>query len=93
VLPANIPLIRAGTWTVLFLGGLWHDRLARHDTNYFGPCRHDTNTRAVPCLGSKHDGLYGMTYILDRAWAGTAQKQPIGRYVARYSTMTDNLSF
>jgi len=67
---------KIGTWAVLFLGGLWHDHLAqpkaRHDTKCFGSYRHDTNTRAVPCLGSQHDGLYGTTRILSRAWAVTA---------------------
>ena len=67
---------RAGTWAVPISGGLRHDHLARpearHDTKYFGPCRHDTNMRAVPCLRSWHDGLYGPARILGRAWAGTA---------------------
>ena len=90
-------ITRAGTWAVTFLGGPWHDHLARpkarHSTKYFGPCRHDTNTRAVPCLESQHDGLYGTTRILGRAWAGTARKHPIGHYVALCSIMTVNLPF
>jgi hypothetical protein len=69
---------RAGTWTVSFEGGSWHGFLARpevrHDTKYFGPCWHDTNTRAVPCLESRHGGLHGPAHILDRAWAGTTRK-------------------
>jgi hypothetical protein len=39
---------------------------ARHDTKYFRPCWHDTNTRAVSCLGSRHGGLYGPVHILGR---------------------------
>jgi hypothetical protein len=70
--------IRAGTWAVPFEGGSWHGLLtrpeARYDTKYFGPCRYDTNTRAVPCLESRHDGLHGPARILGRAWAGTARK-------------------
>ena len=80
---------RAGTWTVPFLGGPRHDHLARPKA----PCRHDTNTRAVSCLESQHDGLYGTTRILGRAWASTARKQPIGHYVAPCSIMTVNLPF
>ena len=88
---------RAGTWAVPFLDGPRHDHLARpkarHGMKYFGPCRYDTNTRAVPCLEFQHDGLYGTTRILGRAWAGTARKQPIGHYVAPCSIMTVNLPF
>ena len=66
-------MYRVGTWAVPFLGRPPHDHLARpkarHDTKYFGPCRHDTNTRAVPCLEFQHDGLYGTTRIL--GWHGT----------------------
>ena len=47
---------------------------ARHDTKYFGPCRHDTNTRTVPCVGSRHGGLHGPAHILGLVWAGTAKK-------------------
>jgi hypothetical protein len=69
---------RAGTWAVPFEGGSWHGLLARpearHGTKYFGPCRHDTNTRAVPCPESRHGGLHGPARILGRAWAGTARK-------------------
>ena len=71
----EVLIIRAGTRAVLFLGGLRHDYLARsktrHGPKYFGPCRHDTNTRVMPCLGSGHDGLYGTTCILDLAWTST----------------------
>ena len=90
-------LIRAGIWAVPFSDGLRHDHLARpkarHDTKYFGSCRHDTNTRTMPCLEFQHDGLYDTTRILGRAWAGTARKQPIGHYVAPCSIMTINLPF
>jgi hypothetical protein len=47
---------------------------ARHDTINFGPCRHDTIARAVPCLGSRHDERHDTTRILGRAWAGTTRK-------------------
>ena len=81
-----VVIARAGTWTMTFLGGPRHDHLARfkvrHDTKYFRPCRHDTNTRVVSCLESQHNGPYVTTRILGRAWAGTARKQPIGQYVA-----------
>ena len=90
-------LIRAGIWAVPFSDGLRHDHLARpkarHNRKYFGPCQHDTNMRVVPCLGSQHDGLYGTTRILGRAWDGTARKRPISRYVAYCSIMTVNLHF
>jgi hypothetical protein len=70
-----------GTWVVLFMGHTKHDILARpearHDTINFGPCRHDTNARAVPRLGSRHDERHGTTHILGRDWAGTARKWPI----------------
>ena len=87
----------SGIWAVLFLDGPRHDYLARHKarhgTKYFGPCRYDTNTRAVPCLRSRHDRLYGTTRILGRVWAGTARKQPISHYVAPCSIMTVNFTF
>jgi hypothetical protein len=78
-------LARAGTWAVLFMSRTKHDILARpkarHDTINFGPCRHDTNTRVVSCLGSRHDERHGTTRILGRAWAGTARKWPICKSV------------
>jgi hypothetical protein len=49
---------RAGTWAVPFEGGSWYGLLARpeprHDTKYFGPRRHDTNTRVVPRMARRH---------------------------------------
>ena len=52
---------------------IWHDPKHGMTRNILG-CVGTT----VPCLGSQHDGLYDTTRILDRAWAGTARKQPIG---------------
>jgi hypothetical protein len=53
---------------VLFMGRTKHDILARpearHDTINFGLCQHDTNARAVSCLGSWHDERHDMTRIL-----------------------------
>jgi hypothetical protein len=54
---------RAGTWTMLFVGHTKHHILtrtkARYDMIIFGWCRHNTNTRAVSCLGYWHDGWHG----------------------------------
>jgi hypothetical protein len=76
---------RAGTWTVLSMGCMKHDILARpearHNTINFGQCRHDTNARAVPCLGSRHDERHGTTRILGRVWAGTTRKRSICKSV------------
>jgi hypothetical protein len=69
---------RARTWAVPFESRSWHGLLAWpkawHDTKYFRSCWHDMNTRAVPCLESRHCGLHGPTRILGRAWANTARK-------------------
>lgn len=54
--------------------GLELGHLRRAMTKAFRTTRHEPEARVMPCLGTRHDGLYGPTHILGRAWAGTSRK-------------------